>query len=73
MSAGSGLGAVYTWRGITRNGEARTGQSVLDFGPAPFAETFFKAGYRRLTVTRDGRTVAAIERIDGKRVWWAEQ
>ncbi len=66
--------ARYFYRGTTEKGRGYLGQIRVDDLPS-WVERLFVHGWRRLTVTRDGREVAGITRLDDgrRRTWWAEQ
>ena len=61
------------FRGSDRRGAGVTGHSKLTEQEAgDFIERSYRAGWRSLIVTRDGRTVGEIFRLDGRRLWWSE-
>jgi hypothetical protein len=64
---------TFTWRGVDHSGQARTGEASMHLSAvAAQIERYYRAGWRSLTVEADGyQKVGAIEKIDGKRVWWA--
>lgn len=61
----------------TYRGEDHRGASVSGIPPedlAPWVARKFRQGWRFLSVTRDGREVAGIQRsrIRGRSQWWSE-
>jgi hypothetical protein len=78
---------VYRWRGVGKSGATASG--VTELTPAEMSamvEQRYGAGWRELwIVTGNGlippawgevmsdACVAGIDRVDGKRTWWAER
>jgi hypothetical protein len=67
------MDSVLEFRGLDRRGAGVMG-SLKDISAATFVQRKFKAGWQELRVTdaADDRLVGGLDRIDGKRIWWAE-
>lgn len=66
---------LQRWEAINSRGHSVGGVVGGQVSPEKFARVKFKAGYRQLTMTRNGEVVAAIEQSveTGKRTWWGEK
>jgi hypothetical protein len=71
------MSGLFDWRGIDKNGLARTGR--IDARSAlPMVKDRYEPGWRSLSVwvyNNPDRTVGeiAIELDSGRRTWWAEE
>lgn len=64
---------VVAFSGVDRKGAGVSGVTHVN-ALADLVRSKFRQGWQRLTVTRDGRVVGAIEPVDPlhKRLWWSE-
>jgi hypothetical protein len=61
---------LYRYKGRRADGNASTGSTSES--PLELTERLFNEGWRELVVIANGEVVGAIERVFGKRIWWAE-